>query len=67
MALKGLSHRNEVVDLDDDDIVRKVMVVEDEGACIGCGACSKVCPVDCQIHGRGEALDATRGEELGLL
>jgi formate hydrogenlyase subunit 6/NADH:ubiquinone oxidoreductase subunit I len=26
------------------------MVLNDQGACIGCGACDRVCPASCQTH-----------------
>ncbi|MGY3695522.1 ferredoxin III, nif-specific [Bradyrhizobium barranii subsp. apii] len=51
MALKGISEDGELVDLDDDDeIEKKIMVLNDQGACIGCGACARVCPANCQVH-----------------
>jgi len=43
-----------VTEYDDDDfdgeLNRKIMVVDNSGACIGCGACARVCPKDCQTH-----------------
>ncbi|MHC2432941.1 ferredoxin III, nif-specific [Bradyrhizobium sp. USDA 4451] len=53
MTLKGISEEGDLVDLDDDaddEIEKKIMVLNDEGACIGCGACARVCPANCQIH-----------------
>ncbi|MCS3764716.1 Nif-specific ferredoxin III [Bradyrhizobium centrosematis] len=52
MTLKGLSEDGEMIDLDEDDdeIEKKVMVMKDEGACIGCSACARVCPTNCQTH-----------------
>ncbi|UPT95981.1 ferredoxin III, nif-specific [Bradyrhizobium barranii subsp. apii] len=51
MALKGINEDGELVDLDDDDeIEKKIMVLNDQGACIGCGACARVCPANCQVH-----------------
>jgi Nif-specific ferredoxin III len=58
MVLKGLTDEGELVPLDDDEdeeIEKKVMVMNDEGACIGCGACARVCPTDCQTHAAAQA------------
>jgi Nif-specific ferredoxin III len=59
MSLKGLTDSGRYVDLDEDDddgdVVKKVMAMNDEGACIGCGACARVCPASCQTHGAGSA------------
>ena len=53
MTLKGLTDEGELIDVDpdgddDDEFERKIMTLADAGACIGCGACNKVCPKDCQ-------------------
>ena len=58
MHLYGVSEDDEVlgqVTEDDDDdfdgeLNRKVMLVDNGGMCIGCGACSRVCPKGCQTH-----------------
>ncbi len=57
MTLKGLSENGELVTLDDDDdeIEKKIMVLDDQGACVGCGACARVCPANCQTHSSAEA------------
>ena len=36
---------------EDGELVRKIMVLDNQGACIDCGACARVCPKACQTHG----------------
>ena len=57
MTLKGLNEDGELVPLEDDDdeVEKKIMVMNDEGACIGCGACARVCPTNCQTHAAASA------------
>jgi Nif-specific ferredoxin III len=42
----------------DGELNRKIMIVDNSGACVGCGACSRVCPKDCQTHVAAEAAAA---------
>lgn len=61
MTLKGLNEDGELIPLSDDDedeVEKKVMVMNDEGACIGCGACARVCPTNCQTHATETAVAA---------
>jgi Nif-specific ferredoxin III len=52
MTLQGVTEEGDLVSLDDDEeILRKVMTVTDAGACIGCGACARVCGKSAQTHG----------------
>ncbi len=58
MTLKGINDEGDLVDLEDDEddeVEKKIMVMNDEGACIGCGACSRVCPTNCQTHAAAKA------------
>ncbi len=53
MTLKGITEDGDLVPLDDDEddeVEKKVMVMNDAGACIGCNACARVCPTNCQTH-----------------
>lgn len=54
MTLKAVDEDGEIVDMDDDededDYERMVMSMVNPGACVGCGACNRVCPKNCQTH-----------------
>jgi Nif-specific ferredoxin III len=64
MHLHGVNEDGDVlgaVTEDDEDdfdgeLNRKIMLVDNAGACVGCGACSRVCPKDCQTHVAADAL-----------
>jgi Nif-specific ferredoxin III len=52
LELQGVTEDGDLVSLDDDEeMLRKVMTVADAGACIGCGACARVCGKNSQTHG----------------
>jgi Nif-specific ferredoxin III len=58
MALYGVDEDGQILgavtDDDEDDfdgeLNRKIMKVDRPGACIGCNACARVCPKNCQTH-----------------
>jgi Nif-specific ferredoxin III len=51
--MKGINDAGELCDPydEDEEIERKVMVVSNEGGCIGCEACETVCGTNAQTHG----------------
>lgn len=66
MHLYGVDDEGEILGLydeeEDDDfdgeLNRMIMVVDNSGSCIGCSACSRVCPKNCQTHETATALAA---------
>jgi len=51
LTLKALNEEGEFVeDEDDEEIERKVMTVAYVDNCIGCEACSRICPKNCYTH-----------------
>lgn len=55
LALAGMTEDGELVrvdpdDEDDEEYEKKVMTIAEQGSCIGCQACSKVCPKKCYTH-----------------
>ena len=57
----GVTEDDELIacnDDDDEEFERKVMVLDQPGNCIGCGACARVCPKNCQTHVGAGALAA---------
>jgi len=64
MHLKGLNEDGELIDFDPEDdeddeaLERKIMVIVNAGNCIGCTACARVCPKNCQTHTPAGELEA---------
>jgi Nif-specific ferredoxin III len=60
LALAGMTEDGEVIlvdpenEDDDDEFERKVMTIATQANCIGCQACSKVCPKKCYTHAPAE-------------
>lgn len=64
MNLRGLTDEGELVALtgdddDDDEFERKIMVLDNPGNCIGCTACARVCPKNCQTHVAASTITAS--------
>jgi len=59
LELVGLSDEGERVaigvDDDDEEYEKKVMTIARGELCIGCTACSKICPKKCYTHAEAEA------------
>lgn len=63
LALAGVNEDGDFVALgvndvddegDDDEYEKKVMTIARKQNCIGCEACSKICPKKCYTHGIAE-------------
>jgi Nif-specific ferredoxin III len=55
LLLKALNEDGEFVeDEEDEEIERKVMTILNSDYCIGCQACSRVCPKNCYTHAPNE-------------
>jgi Nif-specific ferredoxin III len=51
MHLRALNEDGEFVeDEEEEEIERKVMTIANIDYCIGCEACARVCPKNCQTH-----------------
>jgi Nif-specific ferredoxin III len=51
MELRALNEEGELVeDEEEDEIERKVMTLAYAENCVGCEACSRVCPKNCHRH-----------------
>lgn len=60
LAMVGLNEDGERVgvsqdDDDDEEYEKKVMTIAHQEMCIGCTACSKICPKKCYTHAAVEA------------
>ena len=61
MILMAVNEDDELVacgEDDDEEFERKLMVMTNPGNCIGCGACARVCPKDCQVFTDASAIAA---------
>lgn len=55
LQLVGIDHEGEIVSIasdeeDDDEYEKKVMTIANQMNCVGCEACSKICPKKCYTH-----------------
>jgi Nif-specific ferredoxin III len=60
LTLVGIDDEGERVtmdeddDDDDDEYEKKIMIIANPENCVGCEACSKICPKNCYTHGPAE-------------